>query len=149
MRAFFKELFEYTFTFNDKVVDALLSTGNPPYKAVQLINHTINSQQIWNARIENIIIDRGVWDIRSFEELKAANESNYQKALFLIENLDFDKRVRYTNTKGITFENSIRDMLFHAINHSTYHRGQIATDFKLSGLEPLVTDYIFYKREEI
>lgn len=30
--------------------------------------------------------------------------------------------------------------------NATYHRGQIATDFKNTGLQPLVTDYIFYKR---
>lgn len=149
MKAFFKELFEYTFTFNDKVVDALLAHDNPPVKAVQLINHTINSQLIWNARIENITVARGVWDISPLDELKIVNEANYQKVLTIIERYDFDKKVVYTNTKGKTFENSIRDILFHAVNHSTYHRGQIATDFKQNGLEPLITDYIFYKREEI
>ena len=38
-------------------------------------------------------------------------------------------------------------MLFHFVNHSTYHRGQIASNLKEHGIEPLVTDYIFYKRK--
>ncbi|WP_209331385.1 DinB family protein [Lunatimonas salinarum] len=34
----------------------------------------------------------------------------------------------------------------HIVNHSTYHRGQIATLFRESGLQPVVTDYIMLKR---
>jgi uncharacterized damage-inducible protein DinB len=44
------------------------------------------------------------------------------------------------------FTNTIKDILFHIINHSTNHRGQIAVDFRNNGLEPLVLDYVFYKR---
>jgi uncharacterized damage-inducible protein DinB len=149
MNPFFKELFEYTFTFNNKVVSALLENDTAPAKAILLINHTINSQEIWNARIENISISRDVWGIRPLEELKLQNEVNYQKVVTIIDECDFEEKVTYTNTKGQTFENSIRDILFHAVNHSTYHRGQIATDFKVNGMAPLVTDYIFYKREEL
>ena len=54
--------------------------------------------------------------------------------------------VHYTNTNGQAFDNSVRDILFNVINHSTYHRGQIAREFREYGPEPLVTDYIFYKR---
>lgn len=150
MKQFFKELFEYTFHFNEKVIDSLLDIkGTIPEKALQLINHTINAQEIWNARIENkpCVID--VWGIRPLDTLKTINEANYQNSLIIIENFDFDKRTKYTNTQGKTFENTVRDMLFHTINHSTYHRGQIATYCKLSGLTPLVTDYIFYKRQEL
>lgn len=149
MKGFFKELLEYTFTFNNKVIDALLINDIQPIKAIQLINHTVNSQEIWNARIENIVTDRDVWGTRSLDELKLQNEINYQKTLAIIDGYDFEKKVIYTNTKGQTFENTIRDMLFHVVNHSTYHRGQIATDFKANGITPLVTDYIFYKRTEL
>lgn len=148
MRTFFKEIFEFIYTFNNKIIEALMANDSAQ-KAVLLISHTVNSQEIWNARIENTQIQRGVWDLRPLDELKASNIANYQKTLTIIETYDFDKKIRYTNTKGITFENNVRDILFHAVNHSTYHRGQIATDFKLNGIAPLVTDYIFYKRDEI
>lgn len=150
MKQFFKELFEYTFHFNEKVINSLLDIeGAIPEKALQLINHTINAQQIWNARIENkpCVID--VWGIRPLDTLKMINEVNYQNSLLIIESFDFDKKKKYTNTQGKAFENTVRDMLFHAVNHSTYHRGQIATYCKLSGVTPLVTDYIFYKRQEL
>lgn len=148
MVAFFKELFEYTFLFNDKVIKALLQT-NAPQKAILLVNHTVNAQEIWNARINNQRIKTGVWDIRPIDELLAINEINYKNSIEILQNRDFEELISYTNTKGLTFENSIRDMLFHCVNHSTYHRGQIATDFKQHGIEQLVTDYIFYKRTQL
>ena len=149
MKDFFKELLEYTYAFNDKVIESLMQNSKGIEKSIQLINHTINAQQIWNARIENTKITITVWDIRSPEDLKTINLINYQKSLAIVDSFDLEKRVIYTNTKGEVFENSIRDILFHVVNHSTYHRGQIATDHKLNGIQPLVTDYIFYKREEI
>lgn len=46
------------------------------------------------------------------------------------------------------FTNTIGDILFHIVNHSTYHRGQIASDFRESDIEPLNTDYIMFKRDK-
>ncbi|HYD90635.1 MAG TPA: DinB family protein [Flavobacterium sp.] len=148
MKSFFKELFEYTCNFNDKVIDSLLDgAGAGPEKSLQLISHTLNAQEIWNARIEERLPTVGVWDIRPVGALKNINKVNYENSLRIVEEYDFDKIIRYTTSKGEAFENSVRDILFHVINHSTYHRGQIATDCKLHGMTPLVTDYIFYKRD--
>lgn len=44
MKSFFKELFEYTYNFNEKVIDSLLDgVGACPEKSLQLINHTLNT----------------------------------------------------------------------------------------------------------
>ena len=151
MRTFFAALFEYTYNFNDKVLDSLLEkgVGDIPEKSLLLINHTLNAQEIWNARIEENPSKVGVWDVRPLETLKDINLANYQNSLRIVDAYDFDKRVRYKTSRGETFENTVRDILFHAINHSTYHRGQIAADCKLNGMAPLVTDYIFYKRNTL
>jgi uncharacterized damage-inducible protein DinB len=149
MKALFNELFEYTHHFNEMVIDSLLKHDIIPEKVLQLINHTINAQEIWNNRIEESINIIDVWAVRPLNSLKEINTGNYTKTLEIIEKSDLEKKVRYSNTQGKAFENSIRDILFHVINHSTYHRGQIATYCKLDGLTPLVTDYIFYKRESL
>ena len=151
MRTFFAALFEYTYKFNDKVLDSLLEkgVGDIPEKSLLLINHTLNAQEIWNARIEENPSKVGVWDVRPLETLKDINLANYQNSLRIVDAYDFDKQIRYKTSRGEMFENTVRDILFHAINHSTYHRGQIATDCKLNGIAPLVTDYIFYKRNTL
>jgi len=72
--------------------------------------------------------------------------TNYDRTLKILEKIEPEKMIVYSNSKGETFTNLVKDIIFHIINHSTYHRGQIAMEFRQSGLEPLNTDYIFYKR---
>jgi uncharacterized damage-inducible protein DinB len=54
--------------------------------------------------------------------------------------------VEYENSEGRTFANDVKDILFHVVNHSTHHRGQIMMDLRASGITPEPLDYIFYKR---
>ena len=119
MRTFFAALFEYTYNFNDKVLDSLLEkgVGDIPEKSLLLINHTLNAQEIWNARIEENPSKVGVWDVRPLETLKDINLANYQNSLRIVDAYDFDKRVRYKTSRGETFENTVRDILFHVDGH--------------------------------
>jgi len=78
--------------------------------------------------------------------LEEINQQNFKNSIQIIENYDSDQRREYHNSKGTAFENSIFEMLFQAVNHSTYHRGQINSLLRQNGIEPVVTDYIFYKR---
>ena len=149
MKLFFVQSLEYTFHFNNKIIEALLEINTPHLKSIKLINHIVNSHQIWNSRIENKSHSIDVWGISPLQDLKTINEMNYYNSLTIISNCGFDEQITYTNTKGQTFNNSIHDILFHAVNHSTYHRGHIFTDLKNNDIVPLVTDYIFYKRLEV
>lgn len=148
MKQFFTELFEYSHYFNQKLGDIFSDNpGRTSEKAVKLYNHVLNAHQIWNNRIEQKQTASGVWEIHPLQDLKSIDKTNYEQTLLILDKFDLNRIISYTNFKGETFRNSIRDVLFHTINHSTYHRGQIAADFRQHGLEPLATDYIFYKRQ--
>ena len=149
MKTFFKELLEYTFHFNVQVLDLFEGSNDIPEKTLRLINHTLNAQEIWNSRIQQHLCTTAVWTIRHFEELKEINVANYNTSLYIINAFDFDQTIQYSNSRGDVFTNTVRDMLFHVVNHSTYHRAQIATDCKLHGVTPLLTDYIFFKRNTL
>jgi uncharacterized damage-inducible protein DinB len=146
MKSFFKELFEYSHHFNQKLGDVIENTENPSEKMLKLYNHTINAHQIWNNRIERTEAPLGVWDIHSIQNCKIIDKKNFDYSLQLLHNSDLETLVNYTNTQGHTFNSSIKDIFFHIINHSTYHRAQIQTELKNLGLQPLNSDYIFYKR---
>jgi len=147
MKQFFKELFEYGYHFNQKLGDVFNDNPNKiSEKSFQLFNHILNAHQIWNNRIEPKQPTFGVWEIHNVQDLKNIDQINYEQTLQILDAADLNESINYANTKGQAFNNNIKDILFHIINHSTYHRGQIATDFRQNGLEPLVTDYIFYKR---
>src|SRR5690606_16265071 len=147
MKDFFKELFAYNHHFNQKLWSAFNENQEKiSGKPVKLYNHILNAHQIWNNRINPMQPFYGIWQIHPTQNCKDIDRTNYENSLLILDKFDLDNIVNYKNTQGQSFNNSIRDMLFHAINHSTYHRGQIAIEFKQNGLEPLVTDYIFYKR---
>lgn len=147
MKQFFEELFAYNHHFNQKL--SVIIRDNPEKiseKTVQLFSHLLNAHQIWNSRIETTPVAVGVWELRPVRDLRNIDEANYEQTTRILHTFDLNDTIGYANTRGQLFGNRVQDILFHVINHSTYHRGQIATEFKQQGLEPMVTDYIFYKR---
>ncbi len=140
------DLIEYTYHFNKEMIhvisDHIVQIDD---KIISLINHSLNAQQVWNSRILGEQSFE-VWQINPFENLQEINRSNYLKSIQIIEIRDLDEKIEYQNSKGTRFENTIFEMLFQVINHSTYHRGQINSLLKAQGIEPILTDYIFYKR---
>lgn len=140
------DLFDYTYHFNKEMIHVISENiSKTDEKTIGLINHTLNAQQIWNSRI---LGEKSfeVWQINPFEKLDEINVQNYKKSVDIIQNTDLNKKIEYQNSGGMKFQNSIFEILFQAINHSTYHRGQINFLLKQSGIEPVLTDYIFYKR---
>ncbi|QQV03825.1 MULTISPECIES: DinB family protein [Chryseobacterium] len=140
------DLFDYTYHFNKEMIRVISENiSKVGEKTISLINHTLNAQQIWNSRILGEESCE-VWQINPFENLSEINLQNHLKSVDIIRNSDLDEIIEYQNSKGIKFQNSIFEILFQTINHSTYHRGQINFLLKQSGIEPILTDYIFYKR---
>jgi uncharacterized damage-inducible protein DinB len=140
------DLFEYTYYFNKEMITVIVENLEKiDEKTISLINHTLNAQQVWNSRI---LGEKSfeVWQINSFENLNEINHQNFRKSIEIIEKSDLEQRIEYQNSRGTKFENSVFEMLFQAINHSTYHRGQINSLLKQNGIDPVLTDYIFYKR---
>lgn len=148
MKQFFIELFCYNHQCNLKLCKAFVENQDKvSEKAIKTFNHLLNAHQIWNSRILQKEISTSVWEIHSINELEKINLTNYNQSLEILNTKTLDDKIHYSNTKGQKFSNNIRDILFHIINHSNYHRGQIASDFRQNGLEPIVTDFIIYKRQ--
>jgi uncharacterized damage-inducible protein DinB len=59
---------------------------------------------------------------------------------------DLDGSRGYKTTEGKAYSNVLSDMLLHLANHSSYHRGQIATLLRQSGAVPQSTDFILFIR---
>jgi uncharacterized damage-inducible protein DinB len=56
--------------------------------------------------------------------------------------------VSYVNLSGQTFAYPLGRMLHHVVNHSSYHRGQVATLLRQLGAKPLSTDLLLYDDEK-
>lgn len=147
MKHFFKELFAYSHHFNQQLVTVFTEQADKTSeKSVRWFNHILNAHQAWNNRILKQPGPLSSWVMHDVSELKAMDQLSYHTSLQILEQFELDTLIKYTTFKGDPFTNTVRDILFHVINHSTYHRGQIAAEFRQTGIEPIVSDYIFYKR---
>ncbi|MGA9326507.1 MAG: DinB family protein [Salegentibacter sp.] len=149
MKDHFRELLEYSHHFNLKLIDIFNDKDTAEKlsgKSFSLMSHLLNAQHVWNSRIEQKEPKFGIWQMHEPEEFRSLEEQNYSESLQILQNFDLEKMISYQNSKGREFSNSVKDILFHVVNHSTYHRGQIASEFRKSAVEPVVSDYIFYKR---
>ena len=57
---------------------------------------------------------------------------------------DPERIIEYHNMQGKPFRYPLRVLLQHVVNHSTYHRGQVATQLREIGAKPLSTDLLRY-----
>lgn len=119
-----------------------------PANCLHLLSHIVNTQLVWLSRLNGEAAALKPWDDHSLEECRLLHEQSAAQLKQEIENISVqpDQKLRYTNTQGITFENSSSDILLHVFNHATYHRAQIAQELRRNGLEPINTDYISFVR---
>ncbi len=52
--------------------------------------------------------------------------------------------IKYVNTKGQTWQYPLGRMMQHLVNHSSYHRGQVANFLRQLGAQPAATDLLVY-----
>ena len=146
MKSLFREIFEYHLHYNQLLVDEFEKhLEKLPERSFPLYCHNLNAHQIWNARILDIE-PFGVRAVHELGECKDINQKNHENTLKILDEIDLNHTLKYSNSKGKEFSNTVQEILFHVANHHTHHRGQIISDFRNSGIDPLVTDYIFYKR---
>lgn len=148
MKAFFNQLFDYNFYCNKKLIEECGALENKlPQKSMELFSHILNAHDLWNARILGKTPNYDVFEIHQPAQWGDIHYENQRSSFGIVTNTeDFDQRVDYQNTEGRLFITTVQDILFHIINHSTHHRGQISINFRENGLEPLPADYIEYKR---
>ena len=144
-----KGLIEYGHHANEQLIDILVRHREiASAKSVKLMSHIINAESIWIGRIQGSQSPHGVWDVHEIGDLKSLDRKNYKMINSIISSSSGDELVEYVNTEGHLYQNSIRDILFHLVNHGTYHRGQLAVECRARQIEPLVSDFIFYKRDQ-
>lgn len=117
--------------------------------AVQYFTHIAGSQQMWYNRITgDPIDDLQIWpDYDLPEALQNINTLNQQwKQLIGGSKGNLNRIISYQNSKGISYDTSLSDILFHVIIHGQHHRAQIAKLLRNAKIDPPATDFIFFSR---
>ncbi len=128
--------------------DAAIASSFPSLGAT--LAHMIGAEWIWLRRWLGESPPAPAWAAKpNLAELKAqlaAIESERSAYLAGLSGADFDRVVPYRNLAGKPYSNLLSDLIRHVVNHSTYHRGQIATQLRQLGHTPPSTDLIAYVR---
>lgn len=145
---YFQKLYRYNRWANLQTAESLLTVWQDPYIA-ETFSHAINAQYIWMARIQGTKSPYTVRQIHAFEDLPALIETTtiqWKAYLQTLDEAELARVIAYTNSFGESFESSIADIIPHAVNHASYHRGQVNRALRLAGGEPVNTDFISYCR---
>ena len=150
MKTYFTRLINYDRYANELISNALIE-ANEPEKPVQLMAHMLAAQQIWYNRCNELPAIGGAlwpdWKADTFGQIIVDNHQKWTAFLNRLDDTQFEKQIKYQNSKGETFSNKLIDVLAHLINHGTHHRAQAGQLLKLEGVSLPSTDYIFYLRQ--
>lgn len=113
----------------------------------KLVSHTLIVHYIWNHRIAKIPHNRDVWELLKLGELQKENDFCLKMSLTLLDGTNLEKQIAYRNSEGKNFTSTSSDIIFHIINHTTYHRGKLISLLKQKEVLPVETDYIYFSRK--
>jgi uncharacterized damage-inducible protein DinB len=77
----------------------------------------------------------------------AAVEAERGRYLATLTDEDLGRVVEYKTLAGQAHADPLADLIRHVVNHSTYHRGQVATQLRQLGRTPPNTDFTTYLRQ--
>lgn len=146
----FKLLLDYDLWANNIIAGSIKENNLISGKPIALYSHILNAEVICFDRVNNISsIQFDPFIVRGVEENIELSNSMYSKwkeYLNLLEENGFNNLLEYFNIRGEHITAKIWELFMHMINHSTYHRGQIATAIRNLDITPPVTDFITYAR---
>jgi len=148
MKSYFLKLYQYNAWANQKVIQCLKQQNVDDEKIKQLLSHLLAALFIWLNRIKGLPKSPyELWKTYSIMELEnMVFDSTRSWLEYINATTDFNRELTYTNYVGEPYVNNVEQIMIHLVNHSTYHRAQIAILLRQKGFEPVNTDYITWDR---
>lgn len=145
MKEFFIDKFEYDFRSNQKWLDVLTKNEDELSDYIRKsMSHIINVHHIWISRILEEKAESHSWDILPVRFWDQLMHDNLRKTIEYLEHIEFTEKVNYHSEEGVQLSRSAIDILYHILNHSNYHRAQIAMELRILGITPPVFNFIAY-----
>ncbi len=115
--------------------------------------HSMGAEELWLKRWkgESPAALRSVADIPTVDALRDAwkiverDMKEFCSSLRTQE--DAERIVQYRDLKGNPYSQPLDHLMQHLVNHSTYHRGQVVTMLRQSGVKPVNTDLVGFFRQ--
>lgn len=111
------------------------------------LRHIVFAEWLWLRRWKGLPREPWTFDQADLPRLrKHCLDVSASRQAFLksVRNDDLEKRITYTNDASQKWTYTLGDMMQHLVNHSTYHRGQLASLLREIGVAPPPTDLLVY-----
>ena len=145
--------FRRQLTYNDwanRKTLAAMEEQKADERSLALMAHLLSAERLWMERMQEEPPSSPVWPKADLDQCqKQAVEIGqlWREYLGGLGEDDLRRTASYKNSKGESFSSSIGEILTHVILHSAYHRGQIASHMRETGLVPAYTDFIHAVRQ--
>jgi uncharacterized damage-inducible protein DinB len=154
-------LYDYNAWANQRALDS--ATGLTPENLIKPLGssfssvrdtlaHIWGSQWLWLERFQgrspSSLPKVGQFDdISSLRVRWQEDEARLHKFITALTQEKLDEAHEYRTLKFGQYKNPLWQSMQHMVNHSTYHRGQVATMLRQLNAKPLSSDLIHFYRE--
>ncbi len=150
---------DYNLWANDRIATVLKGLDNSildkeipsSFNSIRkTVFHIWDAEFIWLQRLNGLSLSD--WPSKQYgaetpidKFLETSN--SFKQFVEQLHEVEFTGDCVYKNLKGAEYRNPRNEVLQHIFNHSTFHRGQIVTMLRNSGVTELPqTDFIYYTR---
>ncbi len=146
------KIVEFMKSVDDRLLDKELKSSFSTIR--KTFYHIWDAEIIWLKRVKGESVTTWPSEISGTDGEDSFSEflKNSQELVQFVSDKkrDFlDSKITYTNIKGNKYTNVIEDVLFHVVNHGTFHRGQMVTMLRELGCENFeAQDLIAYLRQQ-
>ena len=145
---YFRRQFAYDEWANREVLVALRGSGEASERSLQLMAHVLSAERLWLERLSQQPQSLPVWPELSLAQCdEKVSELARLWRNYVGAGCDLAQTISYKNSKGQPWTSTVEQVLTHVVMHSAYHRGQIASHMRASGLTPPYTDFIHCVRQ--
>lgn len=146
----FQRLLAFETWANERAIRAAEPIYESDERTRVLLSHILNAHAVWLSRVLKRESRHGIWQTHAHADLPAIDRRNveeWRQLLATTSEAQLLRVVDYKDSSGNAWQTALGDIMQHVLNHSTYHRGQIAARLASQGHPVLPTDYIAFTRQ--
>ena len=117
-----------------------------------ILVHILVAHQVWRSRCRDGSLPARMPayeefpDFASFAKILQAEEAVWHSYLEMLSELDVQRGVIYTTSRGEPYQTPLWQIVVHLVNHTTQHRSEAAEVLTQMGYSPGDLDLIWYLR---
>jgi uncharacterized damage-inducible protein DinB len=146
IKEFFQDKFDYDLQANlNWILTLEQHESSLDEFLLRSFSHLLNVHHIWNNRLMQSTPESNTWDLLPIEYFTRIAKLNHNETIDYLEKIELGEKIHYHSSEGIKIEKDDIDILYHILNHSNYHRAQIALQLRELNIIPPSLNFIVYR----